>query len=67
MKVEKRKIQDLEKENILKEYEEMKKKLKKMDSIIERLNELEENHKDLEDKVLGDIDEEKLENLKELL
>ena len=60
-------MSDLEKENILKEYEEMKKKLKKMDSIIERLNELEENHKDLEDKVLGDIDEEKLENLKELL
>lgn len=49
-----------ERENILKENEEMKKKLKKMDSILERLDELEGNQKDLESKVLGDNDGEKL-------
>ena len=57
----------IEKENLLKENEEMKKELKKMDSILERLNELEEHQKEFENKVLGDIDEETLENLKEHL
>lgn len=58
---------NIERENLLKENEEMKKELKKMDSILERLDELEEHKKEFEKKVLGDIDEEKLENLKEHL
>ena len=60
-------MSDVEKENILKENEEMKKKLKQLDSISKKLKELEESQKGLESKVLGDIDEEKLENLKEHL
>lgn len=60
-------MSDVEKENILKENEEMKKKLKQFDSLLKKFEELEESQKDLESKVLGDIDKEKLENLKEHL
>ena len=52
---------NLERETLLKENKEMKKQLKKMESILERLDKLEEQNKDFEFKLLENVHEEKVE------